>query len=178
MLRSEKVTAVAALREKFSRSVSVVFLDYKGLTVAEVGKVRDAARAKGVEYKVVKNTLVKQALAGQPGTAELAKRIKGMTGVLWSYEDPSASAKVSKDLVKENEKLRIKAGLLEGQVLDATAVSEQLANMPGKNELRAQFLGLLNAPAQQMLGIMQAPAKELVGILEAKRAKDDEGSKE
>ena len=75
-----------------------------------------------------------------------------MTGIAWSYEEPSAAAKVLRDFVKENEKLKIKAGVLDGQVLDGKAVETQLANMPGKNEARAmRLLATLIAAPQRFV---------------------------
>lgn len=99
-----------------------------------------------MEYKVVKNTLVKQALAGEAWVGGLAKALKGMTGVAWSYEEPNAAAKVVKEFKRENDKLQVKAGVLEGQVLDATSVENTLANMPGKDEARAMLLAQMIAP--------------------------------
>ncbi len=91
-----------------------------------------------------------------------------MTGVAWSYEDPSAAAKVVKAFRKDNEKLQIKAGLVEGQFLDGKAVEAQLATMPGKNELRAMLLATLQAPLQSFVALLQAPAQNLVYVLSAK----------
>jgi large subunit ribosomal protein L10 len=85
---------------------SAVFLDFTGMKVEEVSKLRDVFRAKGIEYKVVKNKLVQQALADKPWSKGLTSVLRGMTGVAWSYEEPSAAARVVKDFVKENEKLR------------------------------------------------------------------------
>ena len=82
------------------------------LTDDEVSKLRDVFRAKGIEYKVVKNKLVQQALADQPWSKGLTPVLRGMTGVAWSFEEPSAAARVVKDFVKDNEKLKVKAGLL------------------------------------------------------------------
>ena len=81
------------------------------------------------------------------------------------------AAKVLKDFVKDNEKLKIKAGLLEGQVLDGKAVQDQLATMPGKNEARAMLLATLQAPAQRMVMLLNTPGGNLVRALQAKAQK-------
>ncbi len=175
MLRSEKTEAVQALKDRFSRMSSAVFLNFAGMTVEQVSKLRDSFRAKGVEYKVVKNTFVKHAIEGQPFAAALGQALKGMTGVAWSYEEPSAAARVVKDFKRENEKLQIKAGLLEGQVLDARAVEDQLANLPSKDEARAALLAQFMAPAQRLVMLLNAPAREFVGVLAAKQRKDEGG---
>lgn len=171
MLRSEKNVLVDQIKDRFNRMTSAVFLNFAGMTVEEVTKLRDDFRARGVEYKVVKNTLVRRALGDQPFVKQLATALKGMTGVAWSYEDPSAAAKIVKEFVRDNEKLKIKAGLLEGQVLDAKAVQDQLAALPGKDEARAQLLATFNAPAQQFVMLLNAPASEFVRLLQAKEEK-------
>jgi large subunit ribosomal protein L10 len=150
---------------------SAVFLDFTGMKVEEVSKLRDVFRAKGIEYKVVKNKLVQQALADQAWSKGLAPVLKGMTGVAWSFEEPSAAARVVKDFVKDNEKLKVKAGLLEGQVLDAKAVENQLATLPSKDEARAMLLATLIAAPQRFVMLLNAPARNFVGVLAAKERK-------
>ena len=172
MDRAQKVEQIKDIRSRFDRMTSAVFLDFTGMTVEEVTKLRDTFRAKGVEYKVVKNTLVEKALADQKYVGELGNVLKGMTGIAWSFEEPSMAARVLKDMGKENEKLKVKAGLLDGQVLNAQAVTEQLAMLPSKDEMRARFLATLNAPAQRFVMLMNAPAREFVGVLAAKGRKD------
>lgn len=171
MLRPEKAQQIDEIKAQFAKMSSAVFLDFQGMTVEEVTKLRDDLRARGVEYRVVKNKLVRQALKGQPYLDGLASALRGMTGVAWSVEEPSAAAKVLKEFVKENEKLKIKAGLLEGQVLDGKAVESQLATMPGKNEARAMLLATLIAPAQQLLMLLNTPAGNFVRALHAKEQK-------
>ena len=175
MNRTEKAETVSGLRDRFARMTSAVFLDPTGMTVAEVTKLRDTFRAKGVQYRVVKNTLVKKAIADQPYATKLDAPLRGMTGIAWSFEEPSAAAKILKEVTKENEKLKIKAGLLDGQLLDAKAVENQLATLPGKDEIRATLLATLNAPAQRFVMLMNAPARELVGVLAAKERKEKGG---
>jgi len=171
MLRSEKAEQIDVIKSKFDKMTSAVFLDFQGMTVEEVTKLRNDLRAKGVEYKVVKNKLVRHALKDAPWIKGLDSTLKGMTGVAWSYEEPSAAAKVLKEFVKENEKLKIKAGVLEGHVLDAKGVENQLAALPGKNEARAMLLATLIAPAQRLVTLLNAPAGNFVRLLKAKEQK-------
>ncbi|MBM4361893.1 MAG: 50S ribosomal protein L10 [Deltaproteobacteria bacterium] len=171
MLRSEKSVAIDAIKSQFSRMSSAVFVEFQGMTVEEVSLLRDQLREKGVEYKVVKNTLVKQALKAEPFMGTLSPALRGMTGVAWSFEEPSTAAKVLRDFAKDHEKLKIKAGLLEGQVLDGRAVETQLATMPGKNEARAQLLATLMAPAQRMVMLLNTPPGNFVRLLHAKAQK-------
>lgn len=175
MERTEKAQAIQDLKDRFGKMTSAVFVDYTGMSVEEVTKLREVFRAKGVEYRVVKNTLVKHALSEHAWAKTLGTALKGMTGVAWSYEEPSAAARVLRDFKKDNEKLKIKAGLLEGTVLGADAVENQLATLPSKDEARAQFLGVLVAPMQQFLAVLEAAPRDLLGVLEAKRKKDEGG---
>src|SRR3954451_13246437 len=168
MERAAKLAEIGAIKGRFDKMTSAVFLDFKGMTVEQVSKLRVEFRKSGVEYRVVKNTLVKQALKDKPWGKVLTDTLKGMTGVAWSYEDPSAAAKVVKAFRKDNEKLQVKAELVEGQLLDGKAVEAQLATMPGKDELRAQLLATFQAPLQNFVALLQAPAQNFVYALAAK----------
>ncbi len=172
MDRAQRQAAIDDIRGRFDRMVSAVLVDFNGMNVEAVTKLRDEFRKSGVDYKVVKNTLVKQALKGEPFVDQLGTSLKGMTGIAWSYEDPSAAAKVVKAFAKDNQKLKIKAGIIDGAILDSTAVQEQLATMPGKDELRAMLLATFQAPMQNFLALLNAPQQNLVYLLDAKRRKD------
>jgi len=170
MERTEKEALVGEVKQRFDRMTSAVFLDFTGLNVAVVTKLRDEFRKAGVEYRVVKNTLVRHAIKHHAWSKKLDDTLVGMTGIAWCYEDPSAAAKVVKAFrkEKEHEKLKIKAGLIEGQVLDADGVENQLATMPGKDELRATLLATLQAPLQQFLQQLNAPLQNFAYLLKAK----------
>jgi large subunit ribosomal protein L10 len=170
-MRPEKVQTVEAIKGHFAQGTAAVFLDFSGMTVAEVSALRSQFRQHGVTYKVFKNSLVKRALGDAPYVKTLAKSLKGMTGVAFSGEEPGAAARVVTAFVKDNEKLKIKAGLLDGQVLDAKTVATQLATLPGKNEARAMLLATMLAPAQSFVRLLNTPAGNFVRLLEAKKAK-------
>ena len=173
MLRSEKEAAVESIRTGFSEMSSAVFVNYAGLTVEQIEDLRGKFRAKGVKYKVLKNTLIRKALAEESYVDALSEAaLKGMTGVALSFEEPSAAARILKDFVKSNEKLQIKAGLMDGEVLDAKAVENQLATLPSKDEARATLLATLSAPAQTFVRLLNAPGQNFALVLEAKKAKD------
>ena len=172
MEREAKTLQIGEIKSRFDKMTAAVFLDFKGMTVESATKLRAAFRKAGIEYKVVKNTLVKQAIKSSVYNDKLDKALVGMTGIAWSYEDPSAAAKIVKAYRKEDEKLQIQAGLVDGSILDAKAVEEQLATMPGKDELRALLLATLQAPLQQFVALLQAPAQNLVYALAAKERKD------
>lgn len=170
-MRPDKVEAVEAIKGHFAQGTAAVFLDFSGMTVAEVSALRSQFRKNGVTYKVLKNSLVRRALGDAPYVKTLSKALKGMTGVAFSGEEPGAAARVVRDFVKDNEKLKVKAGLLDGQVLDAKTVETQLATLPGKNEARAMLLATMMAPAQQFVMLLNTPAGNFVRLLEAKKAK-------
>jgi large subunit ribosomal protein L10 len=177
--RGKKDTAIGEVKTRFAKATSAVLLDYKGMNVEQLTKLRASFRKAGVEYKVVKNTLVKQALKEGPYGGKLNDVLVGMTGIAWSYEDPSAGAKVVKTFKKEEveagEKLTVKAGLIDGSILDGKTVESQLANMPGKDELRAQLLATFQAPLQQFVMLLNAPAQNFVYVLAAKEREDAKG---
>ena len=174
MEREAKSVQIGEIQTRFAKMTAAVFLDYKGMTVERVSKLRNEFRKAGVEYKVCKNTLVKQALKDTVYSKHVGQSLRGMTGIAWSYEDPSAAAKVVKAFKKDaqGDKLTVKAGLIDGSFLDANAVENQLATMPGKNELRATLLATLQAPLQQFVALLQAPAQNFVYLLSAKEKKE------
>lgn len=172
MERTQKVDAIKDLEGRFARMTSAVFVDFTGVNVEEVTKLRNTFRDKGVDYRVVKNKLVFKALEQHAWAKGLKPVLKGMTGVAWCYDEPSAAARVLKEFCKGNEKLKIKAGLLEGQILGAKAVEEQLATLPSKDEARSMLLATLNAPAQRFVMLLNAPGRNFVGVLAAKQRQD------
>jgi large subunit ribosomal protein L10 len=175
-----KREVVAEVRGHFEESASVVLVDFQGIDVPTITDLRDRFRKAGVTYRVVKNNLIRQALKGTAleGNEALDATLKGMTGVAWSFEDPSAAAKVIKSFRKEapeNEKFEVKAGLLDDTVLTADQVENQLATMPGKDELRAMLLAQMMAPAQSFVRQIQAPMQNLVYALDARMKQIEEG---
>ena len=177
MDRTGKDAQLGEIRARFDKMSAAVFLDFKGMTVESATKLRAEFRKAGVEYKVVKNTLVKHAIKSTGYSGKLDKALVGMTGIAWSYEDPSAAAKVVKAYRKEDEKLKIKAGLIEGSILDAKAVEDQLATMPEKNELRAMLLATMQAPLQSFVALLAAPAQNFAYLLAAKEEQLSKGEK-
>jgi large subunit ribosomal protein L10 len=174
MERAQKETVVGSIKEKFDRMTSAVFLDFKGLDVITVSKLRDEFRKSGVEYKVIKNTLIKHAVKSHAWAKVIDGSLVGMTGVAFSYEDPSAAAKVVRAFRKDpaHDKLKVKAGLVDGTLVPGDKVESDLANMPGKNELRASLLATLQAPLQNFVQLLNAPAQNFAYLL---KAKEDEG---
>lgn len=171
-----KMDSVKTLKSHFDKATSVVFVGFKGLDVPQVTELRAKFRKAGVEYTVVKNNLIRQALKGGPHASNTAldKSLVGETGVAFSFEDPSVAAKILKAFKKEgenNDKLQLKSGILDTSVLSGKEVLENLATLPGKDELRAQLLATLQAPAQQLVMLLNAPAQNLAYVLDAQKRK-------
>lgn len=173
-VRPEKVEEVARIKESFDKAISTVLIDFRGLSVEQVTELRARFREKSIEYRVVKNTLVSKALVDSDlGNNDAFKTsLKGPTGIAWSYEDPSTAAKIIKEFRKEDPKneefLQVKCGYMEGQYFDGAAVENQLAALPGKDEVRAMLLAQLMAPAQSLVRQLSAPAQNLAYVLDAK----------
>jgi large subunit ribosomal protein L10 len=175
MDRSVKAAEIADIQATWDKASSVVLVDYRGMTVEAINNLRAQFREKGVRYKVFKNTLVMKALENTDMAGKVSGVLKGMTGVAWSFEEPSAAARIIKEFRKDNEKLVIKAGIMDGQVFGAQAVEDQLAALPSKDEARAQLLATLMAPAQNFVRLLNAPAQNFVGVLAAKQRQMEEG---
>ena len=132
----------------------------------------------------MKNNVVRKALEGSDlaDNEAFTANLVGPTAIAWSFEDPSAAAKVIKSFRKEHsdlltpkdkpEKLVVKCGLLEGQVLEATRVEKELATLPGKDEIRASLLAQLMAPMQNLVAQINAPGQNLALVLDAKRRQE------
>jgi len=167
-LRIEEKQQIAEdLRDRLSKSAIVVLTDYKGLDVAAMNDLRRRLRAEGIEYQVVKNTLLIRA-AEDNDIALIKDYFKGPSAIALSYDDPIAPAKVLSEFAKENKKLEIKAGVMNGQVLDANAI-KALAKLPSREVLLGQFLSALNAiPTSFVRTIAEIP-RSFVSVLAAIR---------
>jgi len=138
--------------------------DYSGLTVAEMTMLRMKLDEAGAQFKVVKNRLVKLALAGKDGEAA-ANLFTGPVGIAYS-KDPVAAPKAAADFAKQNEKLVLIGGWMGTTLLDEVGV-KSLAKLPSLDQLRGTLIGLIQAPATKVAGVVQAPASQLARVLKA-----------
>jgi large subunit ribosomal protein L10 len=164
---SEKQQIADELRDRFSKSAIIVVTDYKGLDVAAMNDLRRKLRAEEIEDQVVKNTLLVRASENND-VALIKDHFKGPSAVALSYDDPVAPAKVLSQFAKDNDKLEIKVGVMNGQVLDVKAIMA-LAKLPSREVLLGQLLAALNALPEKLVRTIAEVPRSLVNVLAAIR---------
>lgn len=164
MDRTQKEELVSALKDSLNESELVVVTQQSGLTVAEVTDLRSKVREAGAQYKVVKNTLARLAVAGTQNE-ELTSLLNGPTALAYSA-DPVAAAKAVVNFANDNTKLQVVGGVMNGQFLDAQGVIA-LSKMPSLDELRGKIVALLTTPATQIARIAKEPAGQLARVIGA-----------
>ncbi len=163
----EKQRIAEDLRDRFSKSAIIVLTHYNGLDVAAMNDLRRKLRAEEIEYQVVKNSILIRASADNDG--DLIKDFfKGPSAVALSYDDPIAPAKVLAQFAKDHEKLEIMVGVMNGKVLDATAI-KVLAQLPSREVLLGQLLAALNAVPTSFVRTIAEVPRSFVSLLAAIR---------
>jgi large subunit ribosomal protein L10 len=161
----KKIEAVNQLAEKIKEAKTVVIADYKGVTVEEDTEMRTAMRKSGVEYRVVKNNLIKLALEKNDIT-ELEEYLKGPTAIAMSTEDVIAPAKILTEYSKKHKKIQLKAGIVEGKVFSAEELNA-IAELPSKEELIAKVVGGMKSPLYGLVNVLNGNIRGLVVALNA-----------
>lgn len=165
MKLEEKKAIVDKLKERLERTQVAILTDYKGLDVAAINDLRRKLREERIEFQVVKNTLLLRAAEGTD-TALLKDHFRGPSAVALSYEDPVAPAKVLTQFAKEHQALEIKAGVMDGKVLDLNDL-KALADLPSREVLLGQLVGVMhNVPASFVRVLAEVP-RQMLNVLNA-----------
>jgi len=163
----KKAETVGAVHERLRAAKMAIVTEYRGLTVAQMTRLRREVRQASGEYQVIKNTLVRRALKDTP-YGDLERLLQGPNGWIFAYDDPVMLTKALVKFANDNDKLAIKGGVFEGQFMDSAKV-KILAQMPSKPELQAKLLAMINAPATQLVRLIQEPGARVVRLLETLR---------
>jgi large subunit ribosomal protein L10 len=163
----EKAETVVAVQQRLKSAKMAIVTQYRGLSVAQMTRLRREIRQASGEYQVIKNTLVRRALQ-DTAFRDLEKLLEGPNGWVFAYEDPVVLSKALVKFANDNDKLAIKGGVFEGQFMDPAAV-KALSQMPSKPELQAKVLALINAPATQLVRLVQEPGARVVRLIESVR---------
>ena len=158
---AKKITkreVVDQIKDRIERAASFVIIDYKGLTVAEDTALRNDFRSAKVEYKVLKNTLVKIAL-NELGYHDFDEALNGPTAIAFSYDDAIAPSKIAVNSIKKLNKMQIKCGMLDKKFVDEATVNA-LAKVPNRETLLAMLLSVLQAPVRGLAVALNEIAKK------------------
>ena len=163
----EKAETVAAVHDRLKAAKMAIVTEFRGLTVAQMTRLRREIRQASGEYQVIKNTLVRRALK-DTAYGDLERLLHGPNGWVLAYDDPVMLTKALVKFATDNDKLAIKGGVFEGQFIEPAKV-KVLAQMPSKPELQAKLLAMINAPATQLVRLIQEPGARVVRLLETLR---------
>ncbi len=166
-MKAEKSLLIEDVLRRVNASPFMFVVDYTGLTVDKFSELRKRLRVIGAQIHVFKNTLVKKAAAKANYPEGIGAALTGQSAVVTGEKDVCAAAKVMKTFADEFEKPQLKAGVLDGNLLDAAAL-KALASLPPREILLAQLLGVLQAPASKLVRTLNEPAASLARVLQAK----------
>lgn len=168
MTREEKAQIIAGLTEKFQQTDHFYITDTSGLTVAQINKFREMCFKQGVEYKVVKNTLIKKALENlNTDYTPMHSALKGFSGVMFVNENAKVPAKLIKDFKKEDKEQRpkFKAASIDSDIFVGEDQLDVLAQLKSKQELLGEIVNLLQSPARNVLSALQSGGHKIAGIV-------------
>ncbi len=172
---ARKADEVAELRELVARSVVTISAQYRGLTVAEMSALRRQMRGAGVDVRVVKNTLFRIA-ANEAGREQMADLAMGPTALIFGYDDIAKAAKSVQDYMRTaRNALAVQGAWVEGQVLTGPDSLADLASIPSREQLLANFMGGIKSPIQTFAGLLSGTIQQFAGLIDA-RANQLEGA--
>lgn len=163
----DKKAIVSEVAAVANQAVSLIAAEYSGLTVAQITGLRKSAREKNVYVRVVRNTLARKALEGTQ-FACMQQELVGPLLLAFSNEDPGAAARLIRDFVKDNEKLKVKALAIDSQLLPADSLNK-LASLPTRDEAIAQLMSVMKAPITKLVRTLAEPHAKLVRTIAAIR---------
>lgn len=173
MPTAEKAERIDALAQKLRDSKGAVLLDYRGLSVASITQLRRDLSGGEIEFTVAKNTLLR--IAAERAEVEVAPELlTGPTAIAFGWRDEIGPAKMLTDYARRNRVVSVKGGIVAGRTMTAEEIG-RVAELPSRETLLAQLLGVLQAPAGRALAVFAAPAREMAGLAEALRAKKESG---
>jgi large subunit ribosomal protein L10 len=172
--RKEKEMVVADVHGRLSKAKAVFITDFTGIGVESLNRLRRELKGRGIEYRVVKNSLIHRALDQTP-MAGLKDKVVGPTGLAISYQDPVAMAKVLKEFSKDSDKAIVKWGLLEGKAISAKEVFD-LSALPPREVLLAQVLSVMLGPPTHLVGVLSGVTRKFLGVLTALKQKTEQAS--
>ncbi|MEM7696881.1 MAG: 50S ribosomal protein L10 [Verrucomicrobiota bacterium] len=167
-MKEVKQVIIDDLLSKLNSSPFMLVTDYSGMTVPQFAEFRKQLKEVGAKFQVAKNTFVKRASSSAEFPEEIAEHLSGQTALITGEEDVCAAAKVAKTFAKDSEKPVMRCGVLDGEFLEAAQVAA-LADLPAKEVLQAQLLGVLNSPAQKLVSVLNEPGASLARLLQAKQ---------
>jgi len=163
LVKPEKEDLVQDIRKRLTSSQVAVLTDYRGLTANEMTDLRRGLREAGVDFRIFKNTLTRIA-AKDCNLEELNEFLTGPTAIAFGFDNPEVTAKIVSNFSKEHEALKIKGGILNGEVIPATTI-KTLASLPSREELLAKLTGSLNAPIYRLVNVLSNPIRGFVNVL-------------
>lgn len=165
MNRKDKAQIVADLHERLAKAQIVVLTDYKGLNVAAITDLRRKLTEANIDYRVVKNTLIRRA-AADTDAALMSEHFIGPSALALGYEDPVAPAKVLTEFAADNDKLEIKIAVMEGKVIDMAGI-KALSSLPSKEVLLSQLLSAMNGVPTNLVRALNDVPVRLLNVLQA-----------
>jgi large subunit ribosomal protein L10 len=169
-MRPEKASIVSDLSEQLNQSPFVLVTDYRTMSVTDFSELRNRLAGAGAEVHVVKNSFLRRAIK-DAGLAAVDEQLTGQTAVVTGAKDVAPVAKIIKNFTREFKKAALKIGLIEKAIV-STSELEALADLPPREVLQAQLLGLLLSPATKLVRLLNEPAAALARLLNAKAQKE------